>query len=89
MSLSPFYSQGLNSLQMTIIIDSSIDYLSPLFYRQKPTRTPEWETNYPDIVTFLGQFFGDRARSGSFFVTETSYRDLALRCAEMIFNPEW
>ncbi|KIM37001.1 hypothetical protein M413DRAFT_31172 [Hebeloma cylindrosporum] len=87
-SLPSFYGQGDNAFQMILIIDSltSLD-ISPLFYGQADP--PKRDTTFLKMLQFINEFFRDSSRSGSFCVTESSYSNLALYCAKVVFDPAW
>ncbi|KIM36992.1 hypothetical protein M413DRAFT_31167 [Hebeloma cylindrosporum] len=87
MSLTPFYGEGNNSSRMAFIIWSAYCKLSRLFYRH--LKTPEYDHSFPYILEYLRKFFRDPKRSGPFTVTSVSYKDLALRCARVIFDSTW
>jgi len=85
-SLTTFYGRRDNATRINFII-GSFTRASHLFYSHPKSQL--LDPSFRNTVPFLRQFFSDPWRSGLFFVTKLSYKHLALRCAEVVFDPTW
>ncbi|KIM37004.1 hypothetical protein M413DRAFT_31173 [Hebeloma cylindrosporum] len=85
-SLTEFYGCRDNAIRMIMII-GSISRLSHLFFNYPEAQ--KLDPSFRNTLQFLHHFFIDPSRSRSYCVTRLSYKCLALRCAEVIFDPTW